>query len=350
MSTMTRYYLTAPCPLCGQDRLHVMRRVTGALFLHCPECEWQLDGPESTSAGFSALDDETPARAATEVEIREAGWWEHVGAHADYEERPSVLDDVAGAWAEAVVSKEVDVDAFVRELLRAVASGATVAAHAGSRSRIELTAGYDTKLLEADSASAKLRMICARLAVLFSERRGTVPPLYGGQTEGELFVDGARMRARLELSNTSDDVGFVVSKLPTTSLFTANAERVERVDDTELERIIHELRSSGWAVFVLSEHIRTTHDFMESVRGTMPLNPPVPTDHWDGLTDSLQTGLYELDEDRIAIVWKRSELMRSSSPDELEIALGTLTDLMEVLGDATCWGGRVKSVRILVCG
>jgi len=63
-------------------------------------------------------------------------------------------------------------------------------------------------------------------------------------------------------------------------------------------------------VFTLSEPESTSAEsFFDSVRNSLPLDPPSIGSSWDALADSLFEGLSELDDDELLIVWPNASAL-----------------------------------------
>jgi hypothetical protein len=128
----------------------------------------------------------------------------------------------------------------------------------------------------------------------------------------------------------------------------------------ELERGVHrrpsldtaefgrQLKRNGWSVFSLPPEIGDKSSFCQGVRSTLPVNPPLLTDHWDALSDSLWSGLDEFNADKIAIIWPGSAKMAHDSPDEFDTAIEIFTDLTDSLADNEMTVGHPKQVAVML--
>lgn len=69
-------YWFGNCPRCRQGRVFVMRlRETGALYLHCEECEWAWDDPtEGVVPARGCLGIDLDGEYASGPQIEEMGW------------------------------------------------------------------------------------------------------------------------------------------------------------------------------------------------------------------------------------------------------------------------------------
>ncbi len=125
---------------------------------------------------------------------------------------------------------------------------------------------------------------------------------------------------------------------------------LHRVDGVAAENFLEQLDESEWKLFVLEgSEIVDRSTLCQAVRRVLPLDPPLyGDDNWDGLSDSIFGGLYELTVGRVAIVWRNSETMAQESCQDFEIALHCLAQVSEFLGDAQATAGKVKEVCIVV--
>lgn len=84
---MSVHFWHRTCVHCGQGRLYILRRSdSGALYLHCEECEMGWNHPEqahSLAAGFLTLSLKFDSTEPTLAEIEAAGWARHVIGKAD---------------------------------------------------------------------------------------------------------------------------------------------------------------------------------------------------------------------------------------------------------------------------
>jgi hypothetical protein len=122
-----------------------------------------------------------------------------------------------------------------------------------------------------------------------------------------------------------------------------------RTEEASLATLVGRMEAEGWRVFLLDGRaISDKGSFMGEVRNVMPLDPPLASDNWDALTDSLWNGLDGLDAKHIAIVWPFSEILKESSPQDYDVALGTLVEIMDSLADPDATGGETKGVTIVL--
>jgi hypothetical protein len=117
----------------------------------------------------------------------------------------------------------------------------------------------------------------------------------------------------------------------------------------DAEEIAKRLRSLGWRVYVLSPNISDAQSFFASIRATTPLDPPDVCDgEWDSLDDCLWEGLYESDENRIAIVWPRTRTLAKAAPDEYENARGVLANVARELEDPQATLAQPKTLMVVL--
>lgn len=123
---------------------------------------------------------------------------------------------------------------------------------------------------------------------------------------------------------------------------------LHRVSGSDVEQSRRELADAGWRVFVLPEGISDRTTFFLGVRAVLPLDPPlVGNDHWDALSDSLWSGLHDLADKRIAIIWPAA-LMASRNAESFEIATRVLADVSEALADPEATVGNVKELSVVI--
>lgn len=115
-----------------------------------------------------------------------------------------------------------------------------------------------------------------------------------------------------------------------------------------LEKIAEERRQEGWRIFRLPSNIWTRAGFFKAVRRTLPLDPPLHSNtSWDALSDSLLSGLDELNDERIVIVWPNSWVLAICNPWAYGIACDVLSTASAHSADAELTSGTVKDVLIL---
>lgn len=77
--------------------------------------------------------------------------------------------------------------------------------------------------------------------------------------------------------------------------------------------------------------IRDKDSLFQAVRDTLPLDPPLATSNWDGLLDSLTSGLAYYGCENVVLLWPEAREMRAASPDDFAIALESFDDVAEML-------------------
>jgi hypothetical protein len=119
------------------------------------------------------------------------------------------------------------------------------------------------------------------------------------------------------------------------------------MDSGEAERIADECRQSGWRVFCLPTGIASKDGFFDAIRSACPLDPPLYSNRsWDALADSLWSGLDEVEDEKIIILWKNADCMKAAAPECFDIATNILGDLCASLADSSVAAFRTK--RLLV--
>ncbi|WP_371846988.1 barstar family protein [Massilia niastensis] len=94
--------------------------------------------------------------------------------------------------------------------------------------------------------------------------------------------------------------------------------------------------------------IKSKDEFFDAIRSTFPLDPPLVSNRsWDALSDSLWSGLNDLPEKPILIVWSNSQYMESRSPETYTIASDVFRDLVESLADPEITAGPTKDLIVL---
>lgn len=179
--------------LCAHEGIITRREATNALLarLHT----WLID-----RAGCEWLDcGDTPEGLLVELE------------HAIFA-RPPMTSQVAEAWKRGMMGPDADVDEIVSAALGVIVSGGPVEARQG-HGRIEFLEPPASCVVASVHAEGKLRMVCARLAVVFGEAAAEPPCLYGGTIEAHVPVDGAIVHARLEMMNRPGIVWFKLSRI-----------------------------------------------------------------------------------------------------------------------------------------
>jgi hypothetical protein len=121
---------------------------------------------------------------------------------------------LADAWYELMSGTELNGVAFVDQLLReAVVYGLATGRHLDP-SQIEFATGGQATIVTTEDTTGKLRMVCARLAVIFGESSREAPTLYGGHVIGTIQIGNAAVNFDLEHSNRPGDVWFRIVRLP----------------------------------------------------------------------------------------------------------------------------------------
>jgi Barstar (barnase inhibitor) len=124
---------------------------------------------------------------------------------------------------------------------------------------------------------------------------------------------------------------------------------LQQIADFDVETGVRELVNRGSRVFMLPGGIKDKCAFFEGIRKSLPLDPPVVSNHsWDALSDSLWGGLDGLDASEIAIIWPGSAEMATAQPEDFEIAKSILSDLTESLADAIPTLGNVKQLVVVL--
>jgi hypothetical protein len=120
------------------------------------------------------------------------------------------------------------------------------------------------------------------------------------------------------------------------------------VDGTEIERLVASYDREGWRIFRLPSSLASKDEFFEGIRQSLPLDPPLQSNRsWDALSDSLWSGLDNLKERKIVIVWPDASRMKALAPEAFSIATSILMDLITTLADEKTTLGNTKNLRVL---
>jgi hypothetical protein len=123
---------------------------------------------------------------------------------------------------------------------------------------------------------------------------------------------------------------------------------IQRVSVAQLAELIRVSERDGWKVFCLPSNIIDGPTFFDGVRNTLPLDPPVrSSNNWDALSDSLWSGLDNLDDERIVVVWPDAFRMEALDPEAFRISQIVLRDLVNSLSNPEMTLGKAKRIVIL---
>jgi hypothetical protein len=120
---------------------------------------------------------------------------------------------------------------------------------------------------------------------------------------------------------------------------------INHVDPFDNAAMRQQLEHSGYTVFILPETCAENRQtFFEAVRNSLPLNPPLRSDNWDALSDSLFQGLLDHPAEQIAILLSTA---RPTAPD-FTTALEVPSDVALGLLDPQTTGGKPKRVTLII--
>jgi|SRR5687768_4262538 len=124
---------------------------------------------------------------------------------------------------------------------------------------------------------------------------------------------------------------------------------IHTLSPSNTERVTAEAADQQAAIhFIRGDHVVDRDSFFDAVRATLPLFPPVfSRDNWDALSDSIWNGLNELNTTRVLIIWSDSHHMKES-PEDFEMALNVLEDVIEGLASPQATVGKPKEVTVLL--
>ena len=101
------------------------------------------------------------------------------------------------------------------------------------------------------------------------------------------------------------------------------------ISDTERE--VKNASLHGSKIIRLPNNISDKASFVDGLKGSAPLDPPVTTPNWDALEDSLWEGLHSVTEESVVIVWPNADLMKATSPADFAIAIEIFESLTRTL-------------------
>lgn len=124
---------------------------------------------------------------------------------------------------------------------------------------------------------------------------------------------------------------------------------VYEVSPSEAELLTAEATAIGATVYKLQgDEVVDRDSFFDAVRTTLPLSPPIVSNYsWDALSDSMWSGLDELESSRILIVWSNSNRLKES-PIDLDIAVDIFRDITESIASIELTDGNPKEVTVLL--
>ncbi len=106
----------------------------------------------------------------------------------------------------------------------------------------------------------------------------------------------------------------------------------------------------GAEVFTLPSGIASKDDFFDVARTVFPLNPPLgrDDDNWEALRDSIWSGLDDLGDVSVVIIWPDPWMLADFDPEAGAIAAEILSELPEDLADAELTEGRERAVTTIL--
>lgn len=93
--------------------------------------------------------------------------------------------------------------------------------------------------------------------------------------------------------------------------------------------------------------------FFACVRDQLPLDPPLHgpplgTNSWDAMADSLWEGIFQLEARNVFLVWEGSASLRDAAPSECEQAEDVFEQIARTLADDAYTAGQPRNLQILV--
>lgn len=105
----------------------------------------------------------------------------------------------------------------------------------------------------------------------------------------------------------------------------------------------------GWEKFYLPKRISSKDEFFDAVRSVLPLDPPLQSNRsWDALEDSVWSGLYDLNAEKIVIVWPDFSVMADNDPEEAKAARGVFESISKTISDNTVTVGNPKTLLVIL--
>ena len=75
-------------------------------------------------------------------------------------------------------------------------------------------------------------------------------------------------------------------------------------------------------------------EFFDSVRSTLPLDPPLVSNNWDAFIDSLDSGVADLESPGAVIIWADAHNLSRVLPDDSRVAMACLARVTEHVADS----------------
>jgi hypothetical protein len=113
---------------------------------------------------------------------------------------------LAHVWQETMSSAELEIDHFIAQVLLGEPS-LPISVRLLDSTQREFVVGDGTAVVAGPAVAGKLRIVCARLAVLF----GAASP-YGGEAEASVTLGSVNTRAVLEFINTAGRASFAIRR------------------------------------------------------------------------------------------------------------------------------------------
>lgn len=122
------------------------------------------------------------------------------------------------------------------------------------------------------------------------------------------------------------------------------------IDSRDVEHLESEASSVGAAVYRFStKGAAEGNSVFDAVRDALPMDPPlIGSQSLDALSDSLWSGLYELDADSVVIFWIDSSDYKAVASHGYSVVLELLRDITSSLTDQELTVGKPKNVAVYV--
>jgi len=106
----------------------------------------------------------------------------------------------------------------------------------------------------------------------------------------------------------------------------------QHVTDARAAELARAYALADWRVFVLPHGIDSADKLKAAAQAVLPLDPPLNPEtpmNWNAFTDSLVGGIYDVEADKIAIVWPDAGCLARSEAHSFEDAVDILGGLPE---------------------
>lgn len=119
-------------------------------------------------------------------------------------------------------------------------------------------------------------------------------------------------------------------------------------DANRFEQTLHQLKDDGF--YVIEFECRgSVIELFREFKQKLPLDPPISGNvNWDAFTDSLWSGINDLENDLVALVWRDAWKLRQADNPSFEIAQEVLSTVACQLTAGAYGASRRKVVRVIL--